>query len=104
MVVFKKNIVDVRSYKNRFNSLGKEVKLKYYSQYSIISINEALVELVQLGFIKKSIKKLVKKKKKVNRSGKYRRKRKVIRLKNIRIEGIIGRIGKGKRRSKLRKI
>jgi hypothetical protein len=104
LVVFKKNIVNVRSYKNRFNYSGKNFKFKFDSQFAIVSKNEALVELVQLGFLKKTIKKLIKKKKKINRSGKYRRKKRVIRLKNIRIEGIIGRIGKKKRRSKMRKI
>jgi len=104
LVVFKKNIVDVRSYKNRFSSFGKNFKFKYYSQFAIITTNEAVLELVQLGFLKKVIKKLVKKKKKINRSGKYRKKKRVIRLKNVRIEGIIGRIGKRKRRSKVRRI
>jgi ribosomal protein L16/L10AE len=104
LVVFKKNVVNVRSYKNRFNYSGKNFKFKFDSQFAIVSTNEALVELVQLGFLKKTIKKLIKKKKKVNRSGKYKRRKRVIRLKNIRIEGIIGRIGKKKRRSKMRKI
>lgn len=105
MVVFKKNIVGIRSYKNRFHSFGKTFKFKFDSQFAIITTNEAVMELVQLGFIKKLIKQFAKKKRKINRTGKYRRKKKVFRLKkNIRIEGIIGRMGKGKRRSKWRRI
>lgn len=104
MVVFKKNIVDIKSYKNRFSSWGKRFKFKFKSQFALISLNESFLELPQLAALHKVFKKVTKKKKKINRKGKYKKKKKVFRLKNIRIEGVIGKIGKWKRRSKFRKI
>lgn len=104
MVVFKKNLINIRSFKNRFNYKSKEFNFNHYSQYAIVSLNEAVLELVHLGLFKNTLKKLKKKKKKVIRRGKYRRKKKVFRLKNIRIEGIIGKMGKKKMRTKFRKI
>jgi hypothetical protein len=105
LVVFKKNIIGVQSYKNRFSSFGKRFKFHHNSQFAIISTNEVISEIVHLGMIKNTIKKILKNKKKIRRIGKYkRRKKRVFKLKNIRIKGIIGRIGKGKRRSKTRRL
>jgi len=104
LVVFQKNIVDVRSYKNRFRSWGKEFKFRFKSQYALVSSNESFLELVQLAALHKVFKKVIKKKKKINRKGKYKKKKRTFKLKNVRIEGVIGKIGKWKRRSKYRKI
>lgn len=104
MVVFKKNIVGVRTYKNRFRSLGKQFNFRFNSQFALVSSNEAFLEISQLSLLYKAFKKITKKKRVVNRKGKYKKKKKVFRLKNIRIEGVIGKIGKFKRRSKYRRI
>lgn len=103
IVVFKRNLVDIRSYKNRFHSFGKNFKFKF-GQYALICLNEAVLELVQLGFLKKILKKILKKKKKFKGKGKYKKKKKGFRLKNVRIEGIIGKVGKHKRKKKNTKV
>lgn len=104
MVVFQKNIVDVKSYKNRFRSWGKQFKFRFQSQFALVSKNESYLELVQLAALYKTLKKVIKKKKKVNRHGKYKKKKKVFRLKNVRIEGVIGKLGKNKKKPKCRRI
>jgi hypothetical protein len=104
LVVFQKNIVNVRTYKNRFRSLGKQFNFRFDSQFALVSGNEAFLEIPQLALLYKTFKKIIKKKKKINRKGKYKKKKKVFRLKNVRIEGVIGKIGKFKRRSKYRHI
>ncbi len=63
MVVFKKNLVDIKVQKNRrfLKSLQNKIK---FGDYALLALKETKIEMVQLSYIKKFFKKLIKRKKK----------------------------------------
>ncbi len=63
MVVFNKNINEVKIQKHRTYFVSKEVKFKF-GEYAFVASKEAKIELNQLTFLKKVIKKVVKRKRK----------------------------------------
>jgi ribosomal protein L16/L10AE len=63
MVVFNKNINEVKIQKHRTYLISKEIKFKF-GEYAFVSSKETKIELNQLTFLKKIIKKVVKRKRK----------------------------------------
>jgi hypothetical protein len=70
MVVFNKNINEIKIQKHRVFFVSKEIKFKF-GEYAFVAQKELKIELNQLTFLRKVIKKVVKKaRKKKNRKRK----------------------------------
>lgn len=63
MVVFSKSLVDVKIHKKRVYKKNYRNLIKF-GDYAFINLKETKIELIQLSFIKKLFKKIIKRKKK----------------------------------------
>ena len=63
MVVFSKSLIDVKIQKKRKYKKNLINKIKF-GDYAFINLKETKIELIQLSFIKKLFKKLMKRRKK----------------------------------------
>jgi len=71
LVVFDSSLHEIRVQKNRGFKFSKTLKIRF-GEYALVSTNESKMELIQLTFVKRLLKKLIKKRKKIKSKGKSR--------------------------------
>jgi hypothetical protein len=63
LVVFSKSLIDVKIHKKRVYKKNFRNLIKF-GDYAFVNLKETKIELIQLSFVKKLFKKIIKKKKK----------------------------------------
>lgn len=69
MVVFDTSLREIKIHKRRNHKFSKNIKINF-GEYALVSANESKMELIQFTFLKRTLKKLIKRKKKVKSKGK----------------------------------